>query len=655
MYLWTASVEDMNTNKMELFYGRTWEDFIKFTDELITCAKLESLANFDDEVIRTAMADNMKKRTDIRIYDHDLDNDFQFIRNCIDDEKFGKKGHVFAREVHKPMYAWISKNNAAIRFINSSKLRPDTLKDWAHDEQLEVQKYEESGSDLIRTPITNLSSTEIAYAFNDNYIVSYGMKKYREKYGTLENIPLTQAGEIRRECKSVVPRSWITNCQKVLKSYDFDTYSELCRIFIGGSIHSSVLYRGRKVENVHSQDIGSDYPGILTTRRFPVSEWEDTTEYGDKDYFYYYKIQFKNVRCKLVNTFWPVAKILDSESLVHDDYNLKTARSITIYITDVDLEIFKQVYSFTDMQILKARRSKASYLPSGLVKLILSHYGKKTMLKGTSSLSEYTHEKVSTNCFYGVFVTRNITDDVFFDKDGWQVDELTEEKFILKRDEEAQKDIFTIYQIGPWVTAYAREMLWTAIIQLDKKVVYFDTDCVKGLFTDDDLKVFDNINRNTYYRILSAAEHYKIDPIEYMPKYKPIGFYEKEHTAIEFKTIGSKRYAALYEDGLETVISGLSKEAGILKIKCVDDLDEEMEWSEKESGRYTFYYMDAQPSFTWVDYNGIKYESKEELGIAKIPSTFEFGKKSDAKVLKSAMTGGRPNAYFGRTKILRDL
>lgn len=653
-YLWTASVEDMNTHKHELFYGRTWEDFNDFIDELITCAKLEKLASFDDENIRYAMTSSQKKRTDIRIYDHDLSNDFQFLRNCFGDDLFGRDGHVFARDVRKPMYAWVSKNKSAIRFIDSSKLRPGTLKDWADDERLEVRKESDYKQTSIKHPLSKLTAYDMNDCYTDNQIIAHGIKKYRDKYYILENIPLTQAGEVRRECKEVIPRSWITNCQNVLRSYDFETYQELCRIFIGGSIHSNFVYRYKNLDNVKSFDIGSDYPGILSTRRFPVSAWEDTTDYDDPDYFYYYKIHFKNVNAKLMNTFWPVSKLVSSDGLVHDDFNVRSAKSMTVYITDVDLNIFRKVYSFTDMEILKARRSKAAYLPKNLVKLILKHYNQKTKLKGTSSISEYTHSKVSINCFYGVFVTRDITDDVYFDENGWQVDELTEEKFLQKRNEQAEKDIFTIYQIGPWVTAYAREMLWSAIIPLDRKVVYFDTDCVKGLFNENDVKVFHIINKTTLSVIHTAAEHYGIDVDMYSPLGKTIGFYEQEHTAIEFKTIGSKRYAALYEDGLDTVISGLSKEAGLKKIHTVDDLNDDMEWTEDESGRLTFYYLDSQKEFTWKDDDGITYKNNELYAVAKIPATFEFGNKSDVKVMGSAISGGRPTAYFDRTKIFRD-
>lgn len=656
MYLWTASVEDMNTNKHILFCGRTWDQFKDFINELIVCAKLEGANTFDDPVIREFMAHNTKKRTNIRIYDHNLEQDFQFLRNCYSDEEFGKSKHVFAREIHKPMYAWITKDNVAIRFVNSSRLRPGLLSDWAKDECLPISKQQEEADITIKTPATKLTTKEIAYSFNDNCIIAYGIQKYRNRYSTIENIPLTQAGIVRRECKATVSKAWINNCKKVMLSYDFETYKDLCRIFIGGSIHSNKSFRHHVLENIASHDLGSGYAGILATRKFPVSPWEYAEDDKDPNYFYYYKLKFTNVKCKLNNTFWPIAKITDSVSLMHDDQNLQSAKSIITFMTDIDLEIFKQVYKFSSVEILKCKKSKAGYLPVALVKLILQHYAGKTNLKGIKErLSEYNYEKVLVNCFYGVFVTRNITDDVYFDENGWQVDELTEKKFIQKRDEEAQKDIFTIYQIGPWVTAYCRQLIWTAIIALDKKVVYFDTDCVKGFFNKKDEQVFNDINKSIYDMILAAANHYGINPEDYYPKYKPIGMFEKEHTAIEFKTIGSKRYAALYETGIETVLSGLSKEAGAKKIHEVDDLTDDLQWDEKESGRYTFYYIEGNNNYIWKDRDGNKYENDEPFGMAKIPSTFEFGVKSDVKILKSAACGGRPSAYFDKTKIFRDL
>ena len=39
--------------------------------------------------------------------------------------------------------------------------------------------------------------------------------------------------------------------------------------------------------------------------------------------------------------------------------------------------------------------------------------------------------------------------------------------------------------IGVWTTSAARYNLWTAIIKLDERVIYCDTDSIKGVFTDD--------------------------------------------------------------------------------------------------------------------------------------------------------------------------
>ena len=161
----------------------------------------------------------------------------------------------------------------------------------------------------------------------------------------------------------------------------------------------------------------------MAVRKFPVSPWENSSYDRDPDYRYYLEVEFKNVKSKYQNKFYPFKKCYDGEGQIDDGIGLESANELTLVMTDIDFEIFKQTYD-CEYEIKRCRRSKAEYLPKQLVKLILEFYGMKTELKGTDRVSEYRHAKISNNCVYGVAVTKTITDDIVFEKGEWKKKEI---------------------------------------------------------------------------------------------------------------------------------------------------------------------------------------------------------------------------------------
>lgn len=604
MEAFTFSIE--NGDKEEIFKGETYEDMELFVDELIESAKLGELNNSeDDPIMRSFAASNVKKQQVIRIYDHDLVFDFQNLRNIYEDD-FSKKEHVFTRAKRKPMYAYLTREKAKVIFIDSSLLRPTTLTEWKTDDNI---------ASLID-----------------------GIKAYRKKYMRIENIPLTQAGEIRRECASSVPKDWSNLCQLVTKSLDFSTFKDLCQIFMGGSIGASSLYMNSVTKKVKSKDLSSAYPFVLTTKKYPVTPFVECKDDEDKEnYAYYYTVKFKNIRCKGFNPFIEDKKAISPVNPVYDNNKLSRAEYVTVKVTDVDLSIIKDVYSYEYMEIVSMKRSELHYLPKELVLLILKYYNEKTKLKNTNQPGKYKRAKVYNNCFYGVFVTRTITDQVQFNH-GWEKELLTSENYMQLRDEEAKKkNLFTMYQVGPWVTAYCRRILWDAIIEIDDDVVYYDTDCVK--YVNNHEQTFNKINLNNYMEIKKASQILEIEESLYYPNNKMIGFFETEKTADEFKTIGSKIYAANYKGEIKTTIAGLSKEDGKNKIHDVDELREGLKWETDETSRKTIFFLDNMTN------------EKEKFGYVKQPATFQLNRKENIGFILSILTGGCPNPYFEQTEL----
>lgn len=531
------------------------------------------------------------------IYTHELSSVFHWLRNIFSDEL-----SVFTNTWMSPITADIKVNNTIFRLHDTSRLVPKTLEEWAKDDEL-------SGN-----------------------IVMEGIKIYRKKYGFLYNIPVSQAGEVRRECRNkITNKEWIEQTSQTIKSYNLETYSDLVSCFIGGTLGINPSYKNLLVHDIYSDDLGSAYPGVMATRKFPVSPWEDAEYKKDPDYRYYLVVRFTNVKAKTINKFYPFKKCDDGIDQVEDGIALDSAKELTLTLTDIDFEIFKNTYKYDECEILKCRRSKAAYLPKQLVRLILKYYCEKTELKGTEHVSKYRKAKITNNCFYGVAVTKTITDEITFEKGEWKKHEIkTEEDFNKKRDELLESKQFISYQIGVWVTAYVRAIMWSIITQIDKDVVYFDTDCIKHT---NKTEIFNIVNKEIMHAIKEAASHHGFEIAKFQPKNKPIGCFEEEAFSYDFKAIDVKRYAKRTDKGVEAFISGMPKDH--INLEYVKDITQNMFWSAEDSGRYNIYYNDGK-----------------EFTVSKIPAPFRMNSYNDFEIL--TIISGR-NMNNNKTKMFRSL
>lgn len=561
----------------------------------------------------------MSRRNKImcHIYSHNLSEVFHWLRNI-----FNENMTVFTNTWMAPITADITINNVIFRLHDTTRLVPKTIEEWAKDENL----------------IGN--------------IVMEGMKIYREKYKNLFNIPVSQAGEVRRECRNkITDKAWIEQTEKTIRSYDVKTYCDLVDCFMGGTFGVNPHYRDLLLKNVYSYDMGSAYPGVMSSCRFPVSEWEDA-EYDESDteHAYYLKVNFTKVKSKTVNCFYPFKNCDDGEGQEESGHNLKSATNVTLTMTDVDFKIFKSVYDYEDITILKCRRSKLAYLPKQFIRLMLKYYNDKTMLKGTDQVSKYRESKSKINCFYGVAVTKTITDEILFENGEWKKirilaekdivfekdgpvkkEELTGKDFNRKRDEILKTKQFLSYQIGVWVTAYVRELMWNVIRQEDANVIYYDTDCVKTLKKCD--STIEKVNNIIQERIEAAAAFHKINIKKFSPKDKTIGCFENEKLSYEFKAVDIKRYAKRTDDGIEAFVSGMPKDH--INLESVKDFRKNMKWTAEESGRYN-----------------INYNEGKQYTVSKIPASFAMNDYDDYDMLTFILGGNISN---NKTKMLRSL
>ncbi len=690
LYVWQCSVESMNDD-IYTFFGRTWDEYFEFLATLSREIKrAEMFGGTGENAPQSEYTMTSVSHRHISIYSfiHNLGFEFQHLLNLFDDDftkrtKSQKTAPVFARTPRSPMKAYISFNGIKINYRDTLCLTHKTLDNWCKDENLPVKKLTalpDRYYDAIRTPNTPLSDLEWEYSERDVVSMVYGMRKYRDKYDSLEKIPLTATGEVRLDVRSAVcvkNKEWSTKCVDIMKRYTFEEYNNLLKIFMGGWTHANIIYSGLQYDakifgqNIRCFDLSSSYPASLTMFRYPVSSFTKTpVNEFDKysamdiltsDHRWYAEITFTKLTTITSNTYWSLSKSSDVFDAVVDNGKVVSAKKITVMLTDVDWWIFKQCYQWVGIEIKQLYVADADYLCTELILKILEYFNGKQMLKGVKGAeSKYAASKAGANSIYGVSAQKLCTDSIiFFDDEEdntakWGMEAVSENDFYEHLKTLNPDKVFLAYQHAPWVTAWSRFRLFRAIIKFDNKVFYGDTDSCKGIFNDDDIKWFEEENKWVAQVQYDVATKLGFDPELYNPKNpnKPnkdlrLGIWDREDDCTEFCTHGAKRYVYRTEDGeIHTTIAGLPKKAGSEKIKKLSDFYVGMEWNALESHKLISFYNDNQTEGVWVDRDGNEYDPvKEEgaypkYGLCLKPTSFNLTQSEDYQDFISVFQNG---------------
>lgn len=550
-YIWQCGIEG------DVYYGRWLEEFKTFLETILKNQTVEK----------------------IFCIVHNLAYEFQFLRNIFDFKK------VFARTERKPIKASVYIGKKEVEFRCSYILTRLSLETWG--KSLGIDKL--TGAldyHALRTPLTKLSEKEMSYCEHDILIMQKGMKNFLEKYGSIEKIPLTQTGEVRRVVKDLFKKNnrWHKICTNLLPK-NVDEYKIYKAVFAGGDTHGNPRHIGNIVDNVQSHDETSGYPSFMVRKKYPstpfrlikVKNINQLIMDTDK-YCYIIGIKMKNIRAKSTLHYISRHRMLAVENGFYENGRVINADTIYAYLTELDFEIISHTYDF-EYEIVSLRRSMKDYLHKDLITFILQLFANKTELKKDNQTEEeynlYMQSKQFINSLYGMCVTDIVPLEVEFNGE-WKkqvVDENRIEECIEELHKKSYKN-FNAYTTGIWVTAWGRYELWNAILQIpEKDVVYFDTDSVKNL--NDYSQVFEKLNEIVSHETICALRYHGIDENEFI-KYTPqgkkcvLGAWEKEKSYDKFITLGAKKYAYLQDSEIHCTVSGVPKKASV----CLNRLED---------------------------------------------------------------------------------
>lgn len=529
-------------------------------------------------------------------------------------------------------------------FRCSYKLTNMSLKQFTGKMGVEHQKLsgEEFNYSEKRYPWTELTEQELEYCINDVWGLVEAVNALMERDGdTLQTIPLTSTGYVRRNAKRALKNSKVHHNFVYSILPDIETYRALREAFRGGNTHANRYYTGDIVENVHSADRSSSYPAVMANCEYPMSVFVPILP---KDLNPGYiarcikvrhkalllRIGIKNL--KLRDPFWGCPylskdKCRNCHEVVDtfDNGRILSAHYIETTVTDIDLKIIMEEYQG---EIIFLQGWYASYkkLPQPLIDEVIKYYRDKTELKGVKGQEIYYDKaKALLNSLYGMMAQDPVKHNLIFKQVGdWEEDtSKTDEEILGKSNSKA----FLAYQWGVWVTAHSREALERGI-----RLVH-ETDGADFIYCDtDSVKYTGNVDWTAYNteRIAECMESgsYATDPkgiTHYMGVFETEDLKDTGFAYRYFKTLGAKKYAYIEREGegVHCTIAGVNKKKGGAELDKLGGLSAFYEGTIfREAGGTEAVYNDS-PQMDEVEIDG--HILPITANIAILPSEYTLG------------------------------
>lgn len=634
MYEWTFAIFGLVT------YGRTWQEFIQFYEQLTEILGL----SIDRRLI---------------IYVHNLSYEFQFFRKYFEWHK------IFSLEERKPVSALTIEG---IEFRCSYKLSGYSL-DRLGKQLLKYKVLKLKGGldyKFIRHSETPLTEQELQYCICDVLVVNAYIQELIEREGDITAIQLTKTGFVRKRYRQACLydnddkyHNKFKRYRELMKSLtlDTDTYDQLKRAFAGGFTHASPLYAMDIVKNVKSYDFTSSYPYVMVSEKFPMTKFERVKITSRKQFNKYLKtynclfdIEINDLESKLYfETYISASHCFQLKDAVNNNGRVVSASHLIMTITECDYMIIKKFYKWKSHKIFNFKIAHKEYLPTDIVTTLLSLYEKKTTLKDVEGFEiEYLKSKEDANSTFGMAVTDPCRDEIIYNMHEWNKEKPDKEDVLNKYNNSVKR--FLYYAWGVWVTAYARLNLFTGILEFKEDYLYSDTDSIKVMNYEKHEDYIKKYNNMVLYKLQQAANYHGFDISKTCPKTKEgipsqLGVWKDEGIYTRFKSLGAKRYMTEHNGVISLTVSGLNKKNTMeyLHYKYGDNIFENFkqglyipaEYTNANgeivsgTGKNTHTYIDEERHGIVEDYLGNIYEFNELSGIHLEGADYDFSITSE--------------------------
>lgn len=567
VYHWQACVDGI------VCFGRTLEDYEYFMDQL--CVHLDTRVN-----------------NRLVIYSHNLGYEFQFIK------RMHVWTDVFARSKKAVIRACTSKG---LEFRCSYLLSNESLEKFCQhqgatfvkvkNEIVDENEGYEYDYSKFRTPCTPMTDEELSYCYNDVYGLWECINSLLRE-DTLDSIPLTSTGYVRRDVRNAVMSNKYSRYVKSL-ALTPELYTMCKEAFRGGDVHANYLCVGEVHKSIDSFDYKSSYPAVMLMEQFPSTPFIKLSESHLQEYLhkglallFHVKLFGVTIKDHMDMPYISVSKALEkSPDYINDNGRILECSMLSLCITEIDYHIIHDVYSIEYEEITDLYGCEKGYLPTGIREQTLEYFRRKTLLDGEpDSEYEYMKSKNRLNSIFGMMCTDITNDEYVFN--GTEFEKEKPDLTDAIATHYNSRKLFLAYQWGIWVTAYARLALHRARKLMDNETIYQDTDSIKLPSGYKDR--VEEFNAEIMRKIKSSP----IQPCAPTRdgKMKYMGLLEYEGTYDLFITWGSKKYAVKKDGKVSITVAGLSKSKGREKLEKDGFHCFRRGWRVEPSGNMVAYY-----------------------------------------------------------------
>lgn len=514
---------------------------------------------------------NTNDRNRLIIYVHNLSYDIVYLEHHID-YYIGIKSRLDIKS--RKVLSVVLENGLELRC--SYLLTGMSLDKFAKEMNTEHKKLTGAvNHNIIRYPISKLQITDILYMYNDITCLVEGLsKKMKKDNHTSCDIPYTKTGYVREYCKRKVKNDTAYKKLFIETKLDIETYRKLEKAYKGGYTHSSYKYRNKVVSgDIAHYDFRSHYPSVLMLEKYPMSKFKiDNSIVSISGIKRSVKSKAMLVTFSITNAvlkddrYFPLLQVTDTinsgvskKNIVNNNGRVQVLKGTATYtLTGEDFLLVTEMYNYSSIAVHEVISSIKGKIPVYLREAILEFFVGKTKYK---DIDDYmcAHNKTLLNSLYGMLCTKLVRNEI-------EVNEKFEPHIKPLQTEEMEKILnkyyknknsFCMYQIGVWVTAYARKWLFDYFKAIgEENVLYCDTDSAFFIRNEENVKRIDELNNYWYNKAMKEKAY-----IKYNNKIVTFGaFIDENDNIVKFKTLHAKCYACINKyNRLSVTIAGVSK------------------------------------------------------------------------------------------------
>ena len=400
------------------------------------------------------------------------------------------------------------KYNKIVHIYDSLKKLPFPVKKIAYDFELPILKGEIDYKAKREVGHT-LTDDEIHYLRNDVEIMARALKIQLDEGLT----HMTIGSDALNSFKSIITKKMFDTYYPKL---DVDVDKDIRHAYKGGYTYTNKIFQCKDVGNGLVFDVNSMYPACMYNELLPygIPIFFEGEYMPDKNYPLY----IQKIKADLVikKNHIPTIQCKGNMFFNATEYIEQTNGMLTMYVTNIDLEIIFEQYDVLDIEYINGYKFK------GCKGLFCKYIDKYMEMKKNNTGAKRQLAKLMLNNLYGKFASNPKTQEKipYLDEDG-----KVNYKTITAEDKDP---VYT--PVGVFITSYARSRIQRAFQKNYFRTTYCDTDSLHMLGDDlPDLEIDDKelgkwklestFNRARFLRAKTYVEEYNCEKIfEYNDK-----------------------------------------------------------------------------------------------------------------------------------------